>query len=151
MADHAYTTGFSELLDGTIDFLVDTIRMMLCNTGYTSNKDDLVVDAAGANDPVDHEASGTGYIAGWGNSGRKTLASKSVQADLSNDRVDMDAADITWTALNGDVGAITYAMWIKEGGADDTTSRLLGHHDFSVTPNGGDVTMQIDDLVRNAI
>jgi len=33
--------------------------------------------------------------------GRKTLASVTVTVDDTNDRVDVDAADITWTAATG--------------------------------------------------
>lgn len=147
MADFLYNTGSMELWDGTIDFLTDTIKAMLVASGYTADRDDDVVDAAGANDPVDHEISGTGYTAGWGGAGRKTLASKTITIDKANDRSDGDAADITWASI--DVATEpTQMLIVKEGGANDTTSRLISHHDFSVTTNGGDVTAQIADIIR---
>ena len=148
MSDHLYCTGSKELWDGTIDLLNDTIKCILLNTGYTSDKDDDVVDASGADDVVDHEISGTGYTEGWGGAGRKALASKAIVVAKANDRSEFDCADLTWTALGADNGAITEAVFVKEGGANDTTSRLISHQDFSVTPNGGDITMQIADLIR---
>lgn len=148
MSDHLYVTGSKELWDGTIDLLTDAVKMLLLNAGYTSDPDDDVVDASGSDDVVDHEVSGTGYTAGWGESGRKALASKTITADKANNRSAFDAADLTWTSLGADCGAITEACLIKEGGANDTTSRLISHHDFAVTPNGGDITMQIADVIR---
>jgi hypothetical protein len=147
MADFAYNTGSKELWDGTIALLTDTIKVMLVAVGYVANRDDDVVDAGGANDAADHEISGTGYTAGWGGSGRKTLASKTITVDKTNDRSAFDSADVTWTAIDV-VTEPSQLLMVKEGGANDTTSRLITHHDFAVTTNGGDVTAQIADLLR---
>jgi hypothetical protein len=97
MADHLYNTGAKEIADGTIVFSSATLKAMLVASGYSANKDDDVVDASGANDPVDHEITGTGYTSGWGGSGRKTLASKTVTVNKTNDRTEFDCADITWS------------------------------------------------------
>jgi hypothetical protein len=147
MTDFAYNRGSKDLWDGTIALLTDTIKVMLVAAGYVANRDDDVVDAGGANDAVDHEISGTGYVAGWGGSGRKTLASKTITEDDANDRSSFDCADVTWTAI--DVATEpSQLLMIKEGGANDTTSRIITHHDFVVVTNGGDVTAQIADLLR---
>jgi hypothetical protein len=141
---YPYNTGATELADGTVAFLTDTIKAMLVTSSYTPDKDNDVVDAGGANDPVDHELTGTGYVAGWGNSGRKTLASKTITVDKTNDRVVFDCADIAWTAI--DAGTAARMLIVKEGGANDTTSRLIFNvdgGDFPVTTNGGDVTVVI--------
>lgn len=144
MADFLYNTGSNDLWDTTqpIDMIVDTIKVMLCTSSYVANRDDDVVDAAGANDPIDHELTGTGYVAGHGNSGRKTLASKTITVDKANDRTEFDAADIVWTAI--DAGIASQALVIKEGAVNDTTSRLITHIDsggFPKTTNGGDLTI----------
>lgn len=150
MANFAYNTGSKELWDGTIDLLTNTIKLMLVASGYTADRDDDVIDAGGANDPVDHEYDGTGYTGGWGGAGRKALASKTITVNKANDRSEFDAADVTWTSLGpaGGAGDPTQLLTIKEGATDDTTSRLIVHSDFSVTTNGGDVTAQIADLLR---
>lgn len=146
MAEFLYNTGSKELWDETIGILSDTIKVMLAGSGYTADRDDDVVDAAGANDPVDEELSGTGYTGGWGGSGRKTLGSKTVTVNKTSDRSEFDAADVTWTGI--DAGTASQLLAIKEGGANDTTSRLISHHDFAVVTNGGDVTAQVADLIR---
>lgn len=144
MANFIYNTAKKEIMDNTIDLDTDTLKIMLVTSSYVANADDDVVDAAGANDPVDHELTGTGYVAGWGNSGRKALASVVASTDKVNDRAELDCADITWTAINA--GTAAAALLIKEGGANDTTSRLIAHIDsgFPVTTNGGNITLNIN-------
>jgi hypothetical protein len=149
MAEFLYNTGSMELWDGTMDILTEAdMKVMLVTSTYTADRDDDVVDAAGANDPIDHELSGTGYVAGYGNSGRKTLASKTITIDKGNDRSDFDAADVTWTGI--DAGTAAQMLLIEERATDDTNSRLYSHHDtnFPVVTNGGDLTVTITDLLR---
>jgi len=144
MADFLYNTGSNDLWDTTqpVDLIVDTIRVMLCTSSYVANRDDDLIDAGGANDAIDHELSGTGYTAGHGNSGRKTLASKTITVDKPNDRTEFDAADVVWASISA--GTAAQAIVHKEGSADDTTARPICHIDtggFPIVTNGGDLTI----------
>jgi len=65
MATIIYNRAKKEIMDGTIDLLVDTIKAMLVTSVYTPNPDHDFVDAGGASDPADAELTGTGYAAGW--------------------------------------------------------------------------------------
>ncbi len=151
MADLLYNTGSSELWDGTIDLLTDTIKGLLRDNTYTADRDNDVVDAGGANDVVDAELSGTGYTGGWGGSGRKTLASKAIAVDKTNDRSTFDCADLVWTAI--DAGTAAALEIVKEGVSDDTTSRLISSHDsgFPAATNGGDLTVTIPTPANGAL
>lgn len=145
MADFAYNRGSADLWDTLqpVDLIVDTIRVMLVTSSYVADRDNDLVDAGGANDPVDHELSGTGYVSGHANSGRKTLASKTITVDKPNDRTEFDAADVVWPGINA--GTAAQAEIHKEGSADDTTARLLCHVDsggFPLVTNGTDLTIQ---------
>lgn len=145
MADFVYNKGSGDLADTTqpIDFIVDTIRVGLATSAYVANRDDLLLDEGGANEFIDEELSGTGYTAGHSNSGRKTLASKTIVVDQANDRTEFDAADVVWTAI--DAGTAAQAVTHSEGTADDTTARPIAHTDtggFPVDTNGGDLTIQ---------
>lgn len=145
MANIFYNTAKLEIMNGTIDLDTDTLKVMLVTASYVANADDDVVDAGGANDAVDHELNGTGYVAGWGNSGRKTLANVVAAVDKPNNRAELDADDLVFSAINA--GAAAAYVLIKEGASDDTTSRLIGYVDqggFPVTTNGGDLTIQFD-------
>ena len=144
MADLVYNTFKKEVMDETVKLSTDTLKVVLVTASYVANVDDDVVDAGGANDVVDHEANVTNYTRGWGGAGRKTLASKVFTTDKTNDRGELDAADSSWTALgNGTNQTLTQAVIVKEGGVNDTTSRLCWKHDFSsFTTNGADFTLQ---------
>lgn len=144
MASILYNEAKKEILDGTLNLSSSTLKVMLVDSTYTPNADNDVVDAGGASDPIDAEIVATNYTGAWGGAGRKTLASKTFTADDTNDRGVFDAADVTWTSLGGATNdTIVGAIVIKEGGANDTTSRLIAYIDTAdITTNGGDITIQ---------
>ncbi len=144
MADFLYNTASADLWNGTTDFITDSdIKMGLATSSYVADRDNDFLEEA-ANDFNEHELSGGNYTAGFGGAGRKVLASKSITVDKSNDRAYADCADITWTALGAAAGTPSQAITLEER-TNDADSALLAHHDsgFPVTPNGGDVTVQI--------
>lgn len=144
LEDFWYTTGLKECFDGTISLGSDTLKVMLVSSSYVPNKDNTVVDAGGANDPIDHEISVSGYANGWGGAGRKSFGTVSFVANNTDDAVDIGVAtDLTWTAL-GAGATIAGAVLIKEGVSDDTTSRLIAY--WPITPavtNGGDFILDL--------
>lgn len=79
--------------------------------------------------------------------GRKTLTSTDVTltVDDTNDRIDIDISDITWTAATGNAISALIVVYCPDGvtpGADSTFIPLT-KHDFIVTPDGSDITAQI--------
>jgi hypothetical protein len=125
-----YNPGLLKLLDGTIDFENDTIKLLLVDTNHTFTKSDEFVS-----DIVANEASGTGYS-------RKTLANTSIALDAGNDRVEFDADDISYTAL--DAGTIASAIVYKEV-TNDADSPLIADIDFTdLVTNGSDVDLQVN-------
>lgn len=145
MANFVYNTAAKEMADlnQTIDLEGDTIKVMLCTSSYVANRDNDFIEE-GANDANEHELSGTGYTAGFGGAGRKTLGTKSWAVDKTNDRAEFDCADITWTAI--DAGTVSQILVIKEITAD-TASRLIAHIDdggLPIVTNGGDLTVTIN-------
>jgi hypothetical protein len=142
MASGWFNRGKKEILDGTIDLVAHTMKVMLVTSSYTFSPDDDFVDNGGANDPIDHELTGTGYTAGFGGSGRKTLANKTFSTDDTGDRGEFDADDFTWTGINA---GVIRAMIIYRHNTADTDSVMLAYIDnpsaFPLTTNGGDVTI----------
>lgn len=137
MAAVLYNRGAKLLGDNTgrVNFLGDTIKIMLVTSGYTFNRDhDFVSSASGS------ELSGTGYTGGFNGSGRKTLGSKTITEDDTNDRAVYDAANPSaWTAINA--GTVAAAIIIKEN-TSDADSDLIAYLDGSaVATNGGDLTV----------
>lgn len=71
---------------------------------------------------------------------RKTGLTGSITVDDSNDRVDVDLPDQTWTGLSGPDP--TDLIVAYEESAADTGRIPLTNHDFAVTSDGSDVTAQ---------
>lgn len=76
--------------------------------------------------------------------GRKTATTVTVTVDNTNDRVDIDMDDITWTAATGNaVSALVVCYDPDTTSGTDADLVLLSKHDFVVTPNGSDIVAQI--------
>lgn len=80
---------------------------------------------------------------GWN---RKTLTAADLAAfaaDNTNDRVDVDIPDQTWTAVT--TGAVTDLVICYAAVTSPTNAQLvpLTLHDFAITPDGSDVVAQI--------
>lgn len=121
MASKWYNGGLAGILDHSIDLLADTIKVMPVTAAYTYDADHKFVSSASGS-----EVSGTGYTGGFGGSGRKALASKTVTQDDALDRGVFDAADMTWTGIS--VGTIAALVLIKEV-TNDAASRLIAYLD----------------------
>lgn len=81
--------------------------------------------------------------------GRKTLASVTVTVDDTNDRVALDAADITWTGATGNaISDILICYDPDTGAGTDADLVPISWHDFSITPDGSDVTATVSDFAR---
>ncbi|MFB7399784.1 hypothetical protein ACFCZR_06390 [Streptomyces rubiginosohelvolus] len=81
--------------------------------------------------------------------GRKTLASVTATVDDTNDRVNLDCADVTWTAALGNaIGAVVICYDPDTTGGTDADLIPLTKHDVSMTPDGSDFTLTVSDFAR---
>ncbi len=124
MANAVYPLAKKALLDADIDLLTDTIKIVLCDSGYTYST---------AHDNLDDITAGA------------RVATSSALASKTTTGGAFDAADVTYTALTGD----TVTSWVlfKDSGTE-STSKLIAYFDtvsgggaFSFTPSGGDLTL----------
>ena len=84
------------------------------------------------------EADATSYA-------RKTGLTGTVTVDDTNDRVDVDMPDQTWSPLGGaSNNTLTKLVTAYENAAADTTRIPLSHHDFALTTDGSDVSNQFN-------
>lgn len=73
--------------------------------------------------------------------GRKTAASVTVTVDDTNDRVDVDMADVTWTAATGNaISALLVCYDGDTGTGTDSAIIPLVKLDCVMTPDGSDFT-----------
>jgi hypothetical protein len=76
--------------------------------------------------------------------GRKTAASVVNTVDDTNDRLDTDMADITWTAATGNALACIIVCYDPDTTTGTDSSLIpLTKHDFALTPDGSDITAVI--------
>ena len=77
--------------------------------------------------------------------GRKTISSGvTITVDDANNRVDIDIPDQVWTAATGNAVSDLLICYDNDTGAGtDANIVPLTCHDFSVTPDGSDLTAQI--------
>lgn len=90
------------------------------------------------------------WYTGQGTAGRMNLSRTNAAEDDTNNRVNLDAADVTWNSAT--VGDSLYGGFWYDATTDtnDTTRLLMGVILFgSVVPtNGSNLTLSIADLVR---
>lgn len=98
-----------------------------------NNYDDLAAILAAANDEADF----TNYA-------RKSITSVTNTVDDTNNRLDSDFADQTWTAAGGasnnTLGKLLVCYDPDTTAGTDSTVIPLTYHDFSATTDGSDLT-----------
>lgn len=140
MASNWFTSGLMKFfagVTGAVNFLSDTIKAYLVATSYTPN-----VDHDFFNDVTEIGAV-TGYTPGYNSGSHPTLASKTISADDTNNKIVFDAADPVFGSPGvGETvkGWATYTP--KTSGAD---SPVHSFTDCPDTPtNGAQLTGQFD-------
>jgi hypothetical protein len=120
------------LADKDFDWINDDIVVLLVNSTNDWDPDDSYVGDINTLG----ELSGDGYE-------RKILGSKTVTRDDTNNRTELDAADVDYTAI--DAGTAAAALVIRDNGVSDATNEVLVKIDtggFPLVTNGGDATVQ---------
>lgn len=127
---HVNHFGLTKIFDGTYDISASTVAVMLVTSSYVADADHQY-----ASTPAAYELSGTGYT-------RKTLSSKTVSVDDTNNRCVIDAGDVTWTGI--DAGSAAGVVGFISTGNDATSPLLFYINDggLPVTTNGGDLIVQ---------
>lgn len=143
MATHWYGKGVLKIVSGSIDLDTDTLKVMLVNENYTSDKDHEFVSSVSS-----YEISTSGYSGGFNGAGRKT-ATVATQYNATSDRVEVVITDITWSSLQSGA-TIGAAILIKEV-TNDAASPVIAIWDFTtnVATNGGDFTMDFNGTTGN--
>lgn len=89
------------------------------------------------------------WYTGAGVAGRVNLTRSNATQDDTNNRANMDASNVTYSAAT--IGETIYGAFWYDGttNTDDTTRQLCGVILFTPVPtNGSDLTLTITDLVR---
>ena len=82
--------------------------------------------------------------ANFTNYARKTAITATLTVDNTNDRVDLDMPDQTWTTAGGATNnALTCLIVAYEESAADSGRVPISKHDFAVTTDASDLTAQV--------
>ncbi len=131
------TGGVGALMTGGIDLDTDTMVVIFLRTSaYTfSQTHDFFDDLQTGTFPVGNSGTGTTRTDGG------TLGSVVVSSPVAGV---FDAADETITSVTSST-AVLDALAIYKSDTNNASSELLAYVDgFSITPNGGDITIQWD-------
>jgi len=130
-----YGSLFVQAFNEEHDLLDDTLKVMLCTSGYTPDQ-----DAHDYKNDVTNEITGTGYTAGGA-----TLGSKSLTYTGATNKTVLDAADVQWPSSS--LTARTAVLYNATGGGADASRGLIGYQqsDADIISSGGNF-----DIVWNA-
>jgi hypothetical protein len=129
MADFVFTRGCYEIFNGTAVPGTADFRALLLDTDYTQDKNDNVLD-----DLDSDEISVSGYS-------RQALANETLTEDDTNDRVYMDADDVTFSSLAAGQ-TVGWGILYRHTG-NDATAPTISAYDVTNTPtNGGNIVIQ---------
>lgn len=146
MADIVYNVAKTRIATGATDLDTSTLKMLLLKTTAAGafNPDLVSVTALKAVGGV-AEADFTGYV-------RKTLTSVTAAQDDTNDRANVDAANITWDPAGGATNNTPVAAVIyHDVDGTDANSKLVAYYDTNfgvIATNGSPYTVNIADFLR---
>lgn len=138
MASGAYNKGATDLQNRTIDWASDTIKVMPVKSSYTFDPDHSSMTT-----PTASELDCTGYTGGFAGADRKTLGSKTITQDDTNNRSVYDAADPSAWTLGGAVNNTIGGFIVYKHLTNDAGSTPIFFCDITDLPtNGSTVTLQ---------
>jgi hypothetical protein len=125
------------------------VKIGLLKTAIGSGAD-TAAEVADFNTVADLTAA-TGVVeAAFAGYTRKSLTRTNATEDDTNDRVNMDASDVTWTAAPTGETIVGFFYYDATTDTNDTTRILwgVGYFASGVPTNGSDLTLTIADLIR---
>jgi hypothetical protein len=118
---------------GSIDFDNDSFKIILMATGFTFDED---AHEGYADISASELTEANGYLRNT-----KTLSGVTLTVNTTTDRLEVECADVTWTASGGSIGPTPGAIIFDDtvtaalGHADVVADTIVGYIDF-----GGDIT-----------
>jgi len=100
------------LMTGAIDWSTDTFKAILVGSSFTFDRD---AHATYADVSGSELSTGSGYTAGGA-----TITVNSVTENDTDDRADVDIADVSWTASGGSIGPYSGAIIYDTSSGDNT-------------------------------
>ena len=135
MVSFVFNRAKAGFANGREDWDTNTYKVTLVSS-YSPDPDDDFASAFSG-----QELSGSNFGAGFSGTIRLTLAGNTVTENDTDDQAELDANDVTWSAISA--GVACAAVIVRESGSDALTE-LIAYIDtggFPITTNGGDLTI----------
>lgn len=125
-------------------------RIGLCSGASIPTAIDTLAEAQPLNFVSDFLALGSVVEATFTNYARQNLSRTNAAEDDANNRVNLDAADVSITAAGGAVNNTLWGGWVYEFITNDAASPIFGVFTFAstITTNGSNLSLPIADLIR---
>jgi hypothetical protein len=134
MVSFVYNIAKAGFANGTEDWDSAGFLITLVST-YAADPDDTAASFFSGT-----ELDGSNHTSGFGGTIRKSLGSPAVTQNDTDDQAELDADNVTWTAI--DAGQACAAVVLRQSGTD-ALSPLICYIDdgFGIVTNGGDFTI----------
>lgn len=132
MASKVFNVGAFQLQNRTIDFIANTIKVMLIGTAspYVFNPNEATMVT-----PASSELTGSGYVPGFVSGDRHTLAGKAITNDTVNNRTVYNSTNTAaWTIATGPTLAAAIVYYHN---VSDAASVPLFFLQFTPVPTNG--------------
>jgi hypothetical protein len=137
MADQIFNIAKGAFIEKFRDGAANGLILLL----KTAEADATLIDY----DTVALLLAGSNVEADFTNYARKTAITGTITVDDTNNRVDLDIPDQTWTAAGGGTNnSLLKLIFAYQESAADSGRIPISHHDFTITTDGSDVTAQIN-------
>ena len=146
MPSIVFPKGLGEIVKQSLDLVGgSSIVVIPMSKSYSpdASAQDFIADVAG------DELEATGYDGGFGGADRQTPSGRTIRRDNTNDRIEFDFDDLTFSEIGGsvsDTNDVITGYIIAEERTDDTDSPLVGFLDLAENrpTNGSDITLSPD-------
>lgn len=149
MADFVYNASLGRIREFADDAAGDVAAAQFVATLITGSNADATQRDFNSMSTSTGALSGSATEAAFTNYGRKDIedASITVTVDDTNDRVDIDIPDQTWSSAgNGSNQTLTDVIFSFDLTGSDANTALIpiSQHDFTPTTDGSDLVLQVD-------
>jgi len=136
---HQYTK--KEILDGNVDLVADSgVKVGLAKSTFADNPDDdFLNDAFSA-----AECDFTNYTGGFAGAGRKSISGRAFNIDDTDNEVEFDFTDPSWTSAGGASNNTIGAVVLMKEITNDAASLIVASDDVAdLVTNGSDITYTV--------
>lgn len=146
MASFIYNQALADVFGGDLDLDGAVLSVALVTSTYNADPSDEIADSGGGSDMESGELNiSSGYVRGYGGSGRLILANRVITIDAVNDTVTFtNTVDFLWSSLPAGGTIVAAVLLIEDflgSAGNDTETRLVSYNQLAqnMITDGSDI------------